>query len=497
MGADTSGSAIVRDALRGHAAIRSHPAFLRTLIIAVGIWWSVLFVTIGLRYKLQMYADGSIFSYSLAVQDAWAFHWHNISGRSFVYLFCYLPAETYIGLTGDASGGIAVYGFLFFAAQIFGLTVTLAADRSEGRIIFSYACLSTACLCPLVFGFPTEMWMAHALFWPALAMSHSSRGGIGGNALVFAILLALVFTHEGALILGVVILVTPLFRGVRGAAFLGAAGSFLAIMSIWCAVKATYPPDGYTADALARAALNLFDVTILTSDLVLLLLGAVASYCIVLLAVRRLTPAKAPFFAALIVAAALAAYWLWFDHSLHTDNRYYLRTVLLVATPALGVGAVVQALRADGRLNRALPFLPCQTAALTGGLIGHATAGAILLVMLVHVVETAKFVTAWTDYKAAVQALATGRASDPALGDLHFVSSDRIANNLTRLSWSSTTHFLSVLVAPRFEPARLVVDPNANYFWLSCETATANEQADRVLPIESRRLVRVHACLHR
>jgi hypothetical protein len=40
-----------------------------------------------------MYADGSIFSYSVAVQDAWAFHWHNISGRLFVYFFSYLPTE--------------------------------------------------------------------------------------------------------------------------------------------------------------------------------------------------------------------------------------------------------------------------------------------------------------------------------------------------------------------------------------------------------------------
>jgi len=41
------------------------------------------------------------------------------------------------------------------------------------------------------------------------------------------------------------------------------------------------------------------------------------------------------------------------------------------------------------------------------------------------------------------------------------------------------------------------VDPQAYYFWLSCETATASEAADRAVPVQSRRLVRVHACLHR
>jgi hypothetical protein len=90
-----------------------------------------------------------------------------------------------------------------------------------------------------------------------------------------------------------------------------------------------------------------------------------------------------------------------------------------------------------------------------------------------------------------------GTASDPALGDRHFVSSARIDARLNRLSWSSTTHFLSVLLAPDFAPARLVVDPGNNYIWLSCRMAVASEQAERAIPAQSRRLVRVHACLHR
>jgi len=112
-------------------------------------------------------------------------------------------------------------------------------------------------------------------------------------------------------------------------------------------------------------------------------------------------------------------------------------------------------------------------------------------------VETEKFVREWRGYQAAVRTLATGTLSDPAPGDPHFVSSERIDPALNRLSWSSTTHFLSVLVTPRFAPVRLVIDPNADYFWVSCMTATANQEADHAVPAESRRLVRVHACLHR
>jgi len=115
---------------------------------------------------------------------------------------------------------------------------------------------------------------------------------------------------------------------------------------------------------------------------------------------------------------------------------------------------------------------------------------------LVHVIETVKFIAAWTDYRTAVAALATGNQSDPALGNPHFVSSERIASHLNRLSWFSTTPYLSVIVA-NFVPNRLVIDPIGNYFWLSCATATANATAARALQAESRDLVRIFSCLHR
>jgi len=189
--------------------------------------------------------------------------------------------------------------------------------------------------------------------------------------------------------------------------------------------------------------------------------------------------------------------WFWFDDSLHADDRYHVRAVLLLATPVLGALAAAYALGADGRLKLPVPLLPRLMAALSGEAVAHFAIGAVSLVMLVHAVETAKFAIAWTDYTSAVRTLATGTASDPALGDPRFVSSDRIGDDLNELSWFSTTPYLSVLVAPGLAPARLVVDPAANYFWFDCRTATTNEEADRAVPVESRRLVRVYTCLHR
>jgi hypothetical protein len=469
---------------------------LRTFAIAAGICCSILFVVVGLRYQLQIYGDGAIFSYSVAVQDAWAFHWHNISGRLTVYLFSLAPAEAYVALTGSPGGGIIVYGLLFYVSPLLGLIATYAADRSQGRIIFGYACSATAVLCPLVFGFPTEMWLAHALFWPALAASHYARRGIGGTTLVFALLLALIFTHEGALILAFAIVATLFLRCTREFVFLRAVGALLAALAIWSAVKLLVPPDDYFHNILTRAALNFFDTFILRTRLVLLIFNTIAIYAVAFFILRRFAPAKAHFWAAAIIALALAVYWLRIDQGMHAANRYYLRTVLVAVPPIFGVLAVLYALRADGRLPGWLPFLPRVMTAMTGRVTAQAVAGAFMLVLLVHAVETAKFVTAWTKYKAAVAALATGVASDPALGDPHFVSSERIDRDLNRLSWNSTTQFLSVIAA-KFAPAQLVVDPSGSYFWLSCKTATANFNAARAVPAETRNLVRIHACLHR
>ena len=494
---EASGSRAERITSRGNNAIRSDASALQSVAVATGICCSLLFVAIGLRYQLQMYADGSIFSYSVAVQDAWSYHLHNISGRLFVYLYAFAPAEIYVEFFKDAYGGIAIYGFLIFVAPFAGLMATYAADRSHGRIIFSYACVSTACLCPLVFGFPTEMWIAHALFWPALAVCHYTRDGFRGNATAFALLLALTFSHLGGLVLAIAIVISLLPRGTSSQSFRRAAIAFLIVTLIRTIVKAIYPPDDYIAPVLASAEEHFFDESIFTGDLMLLLFGSLASYGAVLLVVRRLNPAKAHFYAAAIVALALAVYWLRFDYALHAQNRYYLRTALLIGMLGLGALASAFALNAEGRLNLPIPFLPRIMEGLSTGMAVRAATGALLVVMLVHAIETAKFVGAWTDYKAAVGALATGAASDPTLGNAQFVSATRIDARLNRLAWRSTTPYLSVLAAPNLAPTRLVVDPKTNYFWLSCKTATRNLKADRVVPVESRRLVSVYSCLHR
>jgi hypothetical protein len=456
----------------------------------------VLFVTIGLRNELQAYADGSMFSYAVAVQNVWAFHWHNIVGRLFVYLFCMLPAEAYVSLSGDAQGGVVLYGFLFYVAPLLGLALTWLADRSEGRVIFAYACVSTAVLCPLVFGFPTEMWMAHAVLWPALALAHYARPTLGGAAAVLVALLALAFTHAGGMVFAGGIVCSVALRGLRDPALWRAVGAMLIVAVVWFAVKQEWQPDIYFASMLPRAAWNFFDFRILFCPLSLLLIGALVGYGLSFLVASRFSPANAQFYAVAIAAIALAAYWLRFDHALHTDNRYYLRTELFLAAPAFVAAAIVHALLKEGRFALAQSWLS-RLAPRGGVLAAQALTGAIIVATLVHAVETEKFVAAWNAYRAAIVRLATGTAADPILGDPRFVSSDRIAANLDPLAWASTTQYLSVLLAPGFAPKRLVVDPDEGYYWLSCEVATANRLAPRAVPSRSREMIGADACQHR
>jgi hypothetical protein len=476
-------------------SIRSAHESLFIVLAAAGVGVSVLFLVIGISTELQMFGDGSIFSYAIAAQQAWSFHWHNISGRLFVYLFAHVPPQTYVGLTADPRGGILIYGLLHFSAPLLGLISTLAADRTTNRVIFAYACLSTACLCPLVFGVPTEMLMAHSVFWPALAIVLCAPASLGGAGAVFAALLALVFTHEGAVILSIAILFAAFLRSGRKRICGIILAAWLAAMLIWLLVKLTIRPDGYIAGVLVAAAFKFVDIRNLAEPALLLLLTALAGYGTAYLLLRRVAPARAHAYAGFVCVAALTVYWLWFDSSLLAGARYKLRTALLVATPALGLMAALHAMRNEGQ--RTFPFLAEAAGALEKRVSPRLIIGAVLLTMLVHAVETSKFIWAWTAYKAAVRELATGSGSDPVLGDGRFVSSMRVDPGLNRLAWNSTTPYLSVLVAPGLQPARLVVDPNAGYFWLSCETATNSERTSPSIPAQSKRLIKQYACLHR
>lgn len=465
--------------------------------IGAGLMASSLFIVVGLATSLQMFGDGSIFAYAVAAREGWAFHWHNISGRLFVYLYAYVPAEAVVALTGSAKAGIAVYGLLFFAAPLISLLLTYLADRSKGRVLFAYACLSTAALCPLVYGAPTEMWMAHSLFWPVLALCLYAPADMRGRSAVFAALLALIFTHEGAIVLAGAILFAVFLRGWRNVLFARAASAFVLAMAIWLVVKLAVRPDDYIAGVMNAAAFKFIDLGNLTEPAFVLLAVAIAADDVLTILLKRVAPGRAHIIALIVCVALLLTYWFWFDRALLAEHRYNLRTVLLILTPAFGLMAAVRTMDETARTQSPLPFLAPLAAAIERALNPRIIFSALVLTLLVHAVETTKFVWNWTLYKKAVAALADGDASDPDLGYPRFVSSMRIDPAINRLRWHSTTPYLSVLVAADMTPQRLVIDPTTGYFWLACDTAKRSERDSTALPLDSRQLIRVYSCQHR
>jgi hypothetical protein len=474
---------------------RSDARTLWLLIVGTGLCWSLAFVAIAIPCRLELYGDGAMFSYAVAVQDVWAFHWHNISGRAAVFVLSLLPAETIVAITGDPWAGIITYGLLFYISPLIGLILTFLADRSQGRFFFFYACCSTAVLCPLVFGFPTEMWLAQAIFWPALTVSHYAKPSVAGWILVFAAQLALAFTHEGALALLFVIAATVALRGLRSPSFRRAMIVLFSILILAAASKVVLPPDDYYAGVLLRAALHFFDLEIFKVEVVLLLLAALVAYGVILAAISRFSPERAWLYALGITLLMLAVYWSRFDHSVHASSRYYLRTALVLFIPVFATIAALSAMVGDGSILRPIARLQ-RSLVSPGDETVRRLGAAFAIVTLIQMVETGKFVAAWSAYRTEVAALATGHESDPSLGDPRFVSSDRMSPRFSALSWFSTTPYLSAILA-NFRPNRLVIDPAGNYFWLSCETATKNRDADRAVPVQTRELVRVYSCLHR
>jgi hypothetical protein len=268
-------------------------------------------------------------------------------------------------------------------------------------------------------------------------------------------------------------------------------------MIVWAVVKLTIEPDAYIAGVIHAAAFRFIDVRNLAEPAVLTMLAALAVYAL-LIAAFRAFGFRGPHLAAVTICmAALALFWLRLDRWLLTEARYDLRTVLLIGIPIFGLLAALQGMSAEEWDRSPLPFVGRWYNSALRLTNARALTGALALVLLVHTVETVKFVDDWTQYKAAVRALATGKSSDPQLGSALFVSSERIAPDLNRLDWNSTTPFLSVLVSPGLLPTRLVVDPSAGYFWLPCRTARESEATSTAVPEAARRLIRLHACLHR
>lgn len=486
---DYTGQRVGASPIAGLRGLAADTWLLRAAIVVSAVFACFLFVMVGTGFRLHLYADGSLFSFGIAAQDAWNIHWHNIPGRLTVYLYAHVLPQAVVSLSADTELGLRLYSLLFFMAPLLGLTATWAADRSTGKTLFVFACASTLLQCPLIFGFPTEMWIAHSLFWPALAICHFA-GGRRNWIAVFLMLCALIFTHEGALIFAASILLTLALRNDHEL-LRRAAVCLLAAFLLWCSAKLYWRPDPYVAAFIRRAAMLVFNPEILSLPILRLLAAALAGFGAMAFVLRRFKFAAPVVTALAITVLGLAVYWLLFDRELHGEGRYYLRTAVIVLTPLFGLAASLSTFENP----RWLSGLTAVRRRSEQGLLVSLLLCVLGIVTLIHTVEAVKFVREWSGYMRAVRSLSMSSQSDAFIGDPRFVSSRRIKIPASRLAWDSTLPYLSVMITPEAPPRRLVVDPGAMFFWLSCDRAKEIARAANRLPARSKDLLRVYSCL--
>ena len=404
---------------------------------------------------LLLFADGALFAYAVAAADSWDFHFRQIPPRAAAWALTAGVGEAVTRLSGQPAWGVAAYHAAFLALPGVGLAATWAADRT-GRIL-PWACASTALLLPLVFAFPTELWVAHAAFWPALALGWHAAP-LPWLALALGIT---ALSHEAGLLWAIgavgLLALAPGWRSLGGGML-----ALLPALAGFALLKLLVPPDPYVAEVMGRVGAEFFHWRPAFGPL-LLTFGVVLGCWLLLAPLTRWAP--------VLVGAAWLGWWGLGLAPLHPDGRYFARTFVFGGAALLAFAA---ALGARGWLPR--PRMDWRPA--------------LLLVTLVHAGELARFTQGWLLHAAAVRAL----AATPGAGA---IANTALPAASAPFAWHSTVPFLSVMLTPGYAPRRLVVDPASNYFWFGCAQATRNLEAARDLPQATRQQVAEYACAGR
>ena len=290
----------------------------------------LLFPVLGLGFRLNLFADGSLFSYGVAACDAWDFHFRQIPTRVSAFLLTALPGQALGCLAGSPGLGVAAYALLFFAAPLLGLLATRAADR-DGRLL-PWAALALLLFAPLGFGFASELWVALAAAWPALALCRAA-GGWGRRAAAIFAFAVLACGHEAGLLTALLIPFVLALGPERRRRLGFAATALLPALILWIGLKATIRPDAYLAPVMARVTWTFFEPALVLSPSILFPLVVPAVLAAGFLAWRRWLPAL------LLALLAAAAFWWVAGIPVHGSARYYARTMLFAGNAALLLAA--------------------------------------------------------------------------------------------------------------------------------------------------------------
>jgi hypothetical protein len=343
---------------------------------------------IAVLYRVTAFADGSFFALSILTADPWSFGWVSYPSRITAFGLTILPPFTVGRITNDPALAVATYSAIMGALPLAGLLATQRLS-APGAPWPTLCAASTIVLAFNVAFFPTEMWLAHALVWPLVALA--ARPG-APLAAVAILALATAFVHEAAIPLVGLALVHGALTARRPALL----AILAAVLAVALLVKALAPiANDEIARTVGQNALDFLSPGNFFTNGVVSVLGALGLWAAVRV-VYRPASARGEIMIVMGVCLAAAIQLLVWPGPPHVLRRYIARSLIFVGLAAtLGAAIALQV----------LPGLATRIAAWRDRHIQPLLAAAAVIILvsaLGHLTETARFLGHWQRLEQAL-----------------------------------------------------------------------------------------------
>jgi len=463
------------------AVTESH--FIKLATIAVLICQTVL--TLSAAYnRTMLFADGAYFNFVIAAGNPWGMHWNYFVSRLTVYLATVLPtAFIYeaFGLSGSDLAKLYSFEFDFVVLIQYVILAIIAWKRFPGLLLFPVIAFSFAV--GLGYGFPSEMIIASSFFWICMFSLTFAKVPFMLLSISFV---ALVFSHELSIFGAILILLYTYTRSRnlewsntnRRVATAFYLVGFLAI-AVWIYLKFTgHSPGG------ASNVIYILDPRRIFNNPTLWVLALVSLACYIYARYVKPSCTSLDVLAAAIISGLLTLICgNWFDF---LQGRYDSARTLM-ALSMIGLGSLFVAGHAF-RMSMSPALL--QPACRSGLKLGLSAA------LAVNIAASACFISQWTTVRLQIEAITNQKGLSP---EDRFISVDTLqidnptaAAMLKKVGYAWTLPFLSIMLAPGFEPARIIVDYADMYY--TCHSERLSSGKTSQIPASTIEGLKRYAC---
>ena len=452
--------------------------------------FNAAFATVYVATDLNLFYDGSFFSLTIAVGRPWNLLWCNFPGRfAASYLLTAFPAQLYGDATGSASAAVRLYAILYICWPTIGIAATRLLDRTDDKHFSAYCNVASVTTPLFTFGFPTEVWITCALFWPTLCCCACTKHFSAPCWMFFLLLPLFGFTHEVSIVFfPLFFMVTAIFNhGVRRAFMLTA---IVAVLACWVFVESYISPCFPWARSFIHAsARNMLTPSNLVNSVSISIGAAMGGWLLAAAVINRTRtePAKATLLPFVVGFVFLSIYTYYARDQIYGVERYPARTLVAVQTFGFGVLCVGSLLvwHADRLLlfGQAVSATARSMLGSRGTVVRRGITVFVVYSVVAHLYANAKFVRYWLALNTDLDEIVAGAGVVPIGFGLIALDEDvvtitrgvGVASDEWRLASSSVTSHV-VMLAPGYDTKRLV-HSLVTLTGGTCENAKALEEA--------------------